>query len=135
MTQLHQIGTRRQHLLVFLDNFALELATQGGLVPSFRKRAGKIFGPYFKIACRDRSGRQRAFYLGSDAALLSIAKERLAALQREHRLSRQLRQMKAALRKASRAAFQEMSRELPALGLYRRGSEIRGWSTARIAPG
>src|SRR6185295_4565646 len=73
----------------FLELHADALRRQGTIVPKWRTRDGRRFGPYLLLTCRDAEGRQRAVYLATDE-LLARARAALDALRAPRRQARQL---------------------------------------------
>jgi hypothetical protein len=66
-------------------------------------------------------------YLGRDPALAEEVRAALREMQRSLEEKRGLRRQVQAARKVFRDQQRELDRELARVGLYRKGSEIRGW--------
>ena len=116
---------RRAAIGQFLANHGLLLARQGFVAKSWRCGERRS-GPYYRLAYRDETGRQRSIYLGVDGELAAQVRQRLAELQtvKERRL---LAKARRAARRALREAMKALECELAQLGLYLWGNEIRGW--------
>ena len=131
------VDQRRQRVFAFIEAHAPQLARQGTVVSSFRRRGGQKIGLYCRLAFRE--GRvQRSIYLGDDMALVDEVRAALERLQRPHRERCALRRQKKAIRKELAQCRAELKRELARRGWWLKGSEIRGWCTPRprawIAP-
>ena len=118
----------------FLARHAEALRRGGSIVPSWRTRGGRRFGPYQRLTCRDTDGRQRSVYLATEE-LLARARAALAALQGPQRQARQLAHARHLLRRGHRAAQAELALQLFPFGLRLKGNEIRGFSRCRTAAG
>lgn len=111
----------------FLERHADALRRQGSIVQSWRTRNGRRFGPYSRLTIRDATGQQRAVYLATDE-LLARARAALAALRAPRQQVLQLARVRQALKRGQRAAQADLRRQLRAVGLALKGTEIRGWS-------
>lgn len=126
------IHRRRERLEAFFELHAARLPRQGALVASYRARGALRLGPYYKLTCRDDAGRQRAAYLGADSPLVAEVSRRLSELQAPLRTRRIIDQARRAARRFQAAANTELDQQLKRVGLYRKGSEIRGWAQASL---
>jgi hypothetical protein len=120
----------QRHLAVnrFMTDYKNVLAQRGTIVMTYRRRAGRVLGPYYKLTCRI-GGRQAAVYLGNDESLIREVQERLTRLQRPRLEHMQLRTLQRNLRHGAREARRQLDIEIGKLGLVRKGHEIRGWRT------
>jgi hypothetical protein len=114
----------------FLAAHADHLRRGGSIVSSYRSRSGRSFGPYYRLTCRDDQGRQRAVYLAGEEAV-GRARTALAALQAPRQQTRIVARAQQALRRGHRAAQAVLGEQLKAVGLYRKGSETRGWTRCK----
>ena len=103
-------------------------ATQGSVVANWRVRAGKRFGPYYRLAFR-RNGRQRSIYLGP-LQVADLLRDFLAKLQRPHRRHRLYKSLQAQVRASLRTAKTRLAQQLAALGITLKGYEFRGAARA-----
>ena len=124
---------QRQRLLQFIAENASTLAGQGSVRTTWRRRGGKSYGPFYLLVFREH-GRQRSRYLGSDAGLADAVRSRLAELQAPLRQLRIQEKILAGLLEQFREGKRRFDEELRAVGLYRRGNEIRGWRRASNKP-
>ena len=100
-------------------------ASQGSVVATWRARAGKRFGPYYRLAYR-RHGRQHSIYLGP-CHLADRLREFLAQLQRRHQLYKRLQtQVRASLKHAKT----HLAQQLAPLAITLKGYEFRGAARA-----
>lgn len=111
----------------FLAAHADHLRRGGSIVNTYRSRNGRSFGPYHRLTCRDDQGRQRAVYLANEEAV-ARARMALTALQGPRQQASVLARVQRFLRREHRAAQGVLGQQLKEVGLYRKGSEIRGWS-------
>ena len=109
-----------------INNNPQTFAHNGVVVPSYRTRGNKRYGPYYRVAYRV-AGRQCSIYLGRCKNLANQARELLTKLQYRRdffRLSRRgERQRRATLRRVIR----QWQQTIRAYGLDYRGCEVRGW--------
>jgi hypothetical protein len=124
------VDQRRQKVLAFIKAHKEALARQGSVVKSFRRRAGRVVGPYYRLAFRD-SRRQRSVYLGADAELAAEVHAMLQEIQGTREERRALRQLKRSIRKALSECKAQLRRELGHRGLWLKGYEVRGWRARR----
>lgn|GEM_PF-3323445 len=115
----------------FLTQYRDRLAVQGTIVAAWRNKNGMKSGPYFRLTCRDATGVQRSVYLGLASPAVEEARAALAELQSPAAESRRLQAAQRVLRRGLRAAREILDSELDKVGLYRKGSEIRGWTGLR----
>ena len=121
------VDQRRQAVETFIHTHAERLAGQGAIVRTWRRRDGRKLGPYYVLVVRDAAGRQRSVYLGPPGPLVDEVRERLESWQRGRRDRRNIDAARKSLRRAVANGNQVLDGELAALGLYRKGFEIRGW--------
>lgn len=119
---------RRRKVQQFVLQYEAQLARRGSVVPTWRLRAGRKVGPYFLLVCRDAAGRQRSVYLGPAGDLVDETRAVLLQLQAPLIERRQLDQVRKQLQIGLARARQQLDHELKQVGLWRKGSEIRGWS-------
>ena len=103
-------------------------ATQGSVVATWRTRAGKRFGPYFRLAYR-RDGRQRSIYLGP-RTVADRLRQFLAQLQRPHRRRQLLKRLQTQVRASLKIAKAHLAQQLTALNITLKGFEFRGATRA-----
>ena len=103
-------------------------ATQGSVVPTWRVRAGKRFGPYYRLAYR-RGGRQRSIYLGP-RPVADRLRQFLDQLQRPHRRRQLYKRLQTQVRASLRQAKKHLAQQLAALGVTLKGYEFRGAARA-----
>ena len=60
-----------------------QLSRQGTVVEAYRTYRGRKLGPYYRLAYRDRDGRQRSIYLGASAELAEQVRRLLVECQAE----------------------------------------------------
>jgi hypothetical protein len=108
---------------------------QGAVVKSWRHWRGRRHGPFYRLAFRDDTGRQRSIYLGADEGLAAAVRQTLAELQAPMRQHRWLEEVRRKIRRELRACRAAMNVELQAMGLFCKGAEIRGWRNARLDHG
>ncbi len=106
------------------------LSRQGTVVESYRKYCGRQLGPYFRLAYRDRDGRQHSVYLGASAELAQQVRELLHECQASLREQRELHQVYKTARAELKKAKALWSDELAKCGLRLQGYEVRGWRGA-----
>jgi hypothetical protein len=121
------VDQRRQAIETFIHAHAERLAGQGAIVRTWRRRDGRKLGPYYVLVVRDAAGRQRSVYLGAAGPLVDEIRKRLNSWQRGRREQRSIQAAGLALRRAVVQVNRGLDHELAALGLYRKGFEIRGW--------
>ncbi len=117
-----------------LDHVAIRLISarpdlfgrQGSVVPTWRCRNGKRFGPYYRLAYGE-DGRQRSVYLGRAGAVVERVRQMLHSLQKPLRQWRMFRRIDRQARAALRANSARVTALLRPLGLRLRGFEVRGW--------
>lgn len=113
----------------FLADHRDALARQGTIVTTWRQRSGRRLGPYFRLTCREQAGRQLSVYLGPPGPLVDAVRLELSALKAALTCERAINAARHQLRqelKNSQAVFDE---ELAGVGLWRKGSEVRGWQS------
>jgi hypothetical protein len=94
---------------------------------------GAGVGSDYKLVCRDAEGRQHAVYLGPAGPLVDETRQALDRLQAPLRERRRIQAARQALRWELAKSRTELDAELVKVGLYRKGSEIRGWAGAGAA--
>lgn len=103
-------------------------AAQGSVVATWRVRAGKRFGPYFRLAYR-RHGRQRSIYLGP-RPVADRLRQFLAQLQRPQRRRQLYKRLQTQVRASLKTAKNHLAQQLAALGVTLKGYEFRGAARA-----
>jgi hypothetical protein len=103
------------------------LSRQGTVVESYRNYRGRKLGPYYKLAYRDRDGRQRALYLGTSAELAQQVRALLRKCQAGMHEQRKMHQLRKVAREKLKEAKKVLSDELADRGLRLQGYEVRGW--------
>ena len=103
-------------------------ASQGSVVATWRVRAGKRFGPYYRLAYR-RHGRQRSIYLGPRHLAYRL-REFLAQLQRPHRRHQLYKRLQAQVRASLKHAKAQLAQQLAPLAITLKGYEFRGAARA-----
>jgi hypothetical protein len=122
------VDQRLKKVRQFIADHRQQMAHQGAVVATWRRRGAKKIGPYFLLTCRDQLGRQHSVYLGSEGAVVATTREALRELQALATERRRLAKARKSLRQGLQQARKELSQELQAVGLRRQGSEVRGWS-------
>lgn len=111
---------------LLLTEQALIFSRQGSVQRSWRYYQGQKLGPFYRLVYRE-GGKQWSVYLGSDEKLADEVRHALqlmqAPLQRSREMDCHLALAKAALKEQKQA----LDHELQQRGLFRKGSEIRGW--------
>jgi len=108
-------------------------ARQGSVVATWRSRAGRRFGPYFRVSYRECDGSgatQRCIYLGCSEALAQRVRELLEKLQARHRARRRRERLLAEARSDLARARRELRRTLAPLGVQVKGYDLRGAARA-----
>ena len=123
------VDQRQRAVQEFLAAHRDDLARQGSVVTSWRRRGDCRVGPYFRLTCRNPNGRQRSIYLGRASELVRSVREALSLLQAPLRDERKMRATRRHLKNAAASARKEFHHELQNVGLLGKGSEVRGWST------
>ncbi len=121
------VDQRRGHVEQFIAEHRDQLARQGSLVASWRRRGQQLIGPYYKLTCRSATGKQVAVYLGPDGALVADVRETLAQLQARTTVDRTLDTARRQMRRELETTKKALAVELAQVGLFLKGSEIRGW--------
>ena len=75
------------------------LRDQGFVAPEFRVRAGRRWGPYYKLRWR-QNGRQRVRYLGTDESAVGEIRKALKTWQQPVRLEKEVNSLFRQTRKA-----------------------------------
>jgi hypothetical protein len=117
-----------------LDHPALRLiaarpdlfARQGHVAASYRRRAARTFGPYYRLSYR-QNGRQCSVYLGVAGPLIERVRQAIDALQRPGVQHRALLRLRRSIRASLRAQKLDLAALLRPLGLRLKGFEVRGW--------
>jgi hypothetical protein len=125
------VDQRRKRVETFLAERSAPLARQGAVVATWRRRGGRRVGPYFLLVCRSAAGRQASVYLGPTSALVEDVSKKLAQLQAPLQERRALDLVRRQLRQELKIAQKALAAELAQVGLFRKGSEIRGWARHR----
>jgi hypothetical protein len=106
-------------------------ARQGSVSPTWRRRNGITFGPYYRLSYRD-DGRQCAIYLGRDGPLVQRVRQQLQEAQEPARQKRIFDRIEREARSALRANNRRLAALLRPLGLRLKGFEVRGWRTSPL---
>jgi hypothetical protein len=122
------VDQRRQRVEHFLAVHGEQLVCQGTIVATWRWRGGRRLGPYFALTCRSAAGRQVSVYLGPTSALVDDVTKTLTQLQADLQERRALDRVWGQVRDELKAAKRVLAAELAQVGLYLKGSEIRGWA-------
>lgn len=109
------------------------LSRQGAVVETFRNYRGRKLGPYYRLAYRDRDGRQRSIYLGASVELAEQVWGLLVECQAELREQRERRRVRRVLHAELKKAKALWADELAKRGLRLQGHEVRGWRGSRKA--
>ncbi|MHB1036984.1 MAG: hypothetical protein ACYC35_13905 [Pirellulales bacterium] len=126
-TQTQPFDAVRTHIL---DRRAI-FARQGSVVATWRMRAGRRCGPYYRLAYRE-AGRQQSLHLGASAPLAEQVRALLAELHQPLRYGRLLDRLAAEARASLRQANAELNRVLGSIGYYLKGHhEFRRLSGSR----
>ena len=99
-------------------------AAQGSVVATWRVRAGKRFGPYFRLAYR-RNGRQQSIYLGP-SHLAGRLRKFLAQIRRPHHRHQLYKRLQNQVRASLRTAKKQLAQQLATLSVTLKGYEFRG---------
>ncbi len=121
------VDQRRRAVEQFIAEHRDRLARQGSIVASWRRRGQRAIGPYYKLACRSAAGKQVAVYLGTKGALVAEVRETLARLQAPTTAGRTLDTARRQIRHELKTTKKALTVELAQVGLFLKGSEIRGW--------
>jgi len=111
----------------WIETHREQLSRQGSVVETYRNYCGRKLGPYYRLAYRDRNGRQRSIYLGASVELAEQVRRLLEEYQaglREQRERCRVRKILCAELKKAKALWAD---ELAKCGLRLQGYEIRGW--------
>jgi hypothetical protein len=98
----------------------------GSVVATWRRRAGKTFGPYYSLIYRE-DGRQRSVYLGRMSALVEQVRHALQTLQHSIRQFRLFDRLRRQARASLRIQKFRVGALLRPFGLRLKGFEVRGW--------
>jgi hypothetical protein len=101
------------------------MAREATVVATWRWWRGLKFGPYWRVAYRDR-GRQKSIYLGRSDVLAARVLRLLDDLRRPERERKAWSQLQAQARAELRHQKALWERELRVRGLYSRGYAVRG---------
>ncbi len=118
---MHRLPSHSAHIL----SLKLTLARQGAIVPSWRYRAGRKLGPYYRLAYRDQ-GRQKSIYLGASQALVQKIRALLDEIHRPRERRKEWLRMRPILWASIRQQKAQWNQVVRAYGLYTRGYELRG---------
>jgi hypothetical protein len=99
---------------------------QGCVIATWRRRNGKMFGPYYRLSYRT-GGRQCAIYLGRAGTLVEQVQATLATLQQPRAERREFERLERQIRASLRIEKLSVRKLLYPYGLRLKGSEIRGW--------
>ncbi len=121
------VDQRRRQVEQYIAAHRDQLARQGSVVASWRRRGQHPIGPYYRLTCRSADGKQVAVYLGPGGALVADVREILAQLQERPKVDRTLDTARRHIRRELETAKKSLAGELAQVGLFLKGSEIRGW--------
>jgi hypothetical protein len=110
-----------------------QLSHQDTVVEAYRTYRGRKLGPYYRLAYRDRDGRQRSIYLGASAELAERVRGLLVECQAELHEERERRRVRRILHAELKKAKALWADELAKRGLRLQGYEVRGWRRSRKA--
>lgn len=110
----------------FFQRHGLALTRQGGVVVTRRVRGGRRFGPYYRLEVRLPNDHKPSVYLGPESPLVADVRRRLSELRRPLRQYRQMEQLLRHFRLGARTARMKFAAKLKEIGLYLKGSEVRG---------
>lgn len=133
MENQRSVDQRRQRVETFLAERRALLARQGAVVATWRRRGGRRVGPYFLLVCRTAAGRQASIYLGPAGTLVEDVSKELAQLQASLQERRSLDMVRRQIQHELKTAKVALAAELARVGLFCKGSEIRGWSRHRAS--
>ncbi len=108
------------------------LSKQGTVVVSWRNYDGRRLGPFYRLAYRDGE-RQCSVYLGKSVELADQVRALLEECQAAVREQRAWQRIGEQARMGLKRHKDLWSQELAKVGLYLRGSEVRGWRALRRA--
>jgi hypothetical protein len=106
-------------------------ARLGSVVATWRRRAGKTFGPYYSLIYRE-DGRQRSVYLGRMGAVVQEVRQALSTLQQSIRQLRLVDRLRRQARASLRIHKFRVHALLRPFGLRLKGFEVRGWRTSPL---
>jgi hypothetical protein len=106
------------------------MAREAAVVASWCRRRERKFGPYWRVAYRDR-GRQKSIYLGRSDSLAEKVRRLLDDLRRPQRERDDWLRLHAQARTELRRQKRMWERQLRARGLYSRGYAVRGMRRLR----
>ena len=112
--------------LDFINNNAATFARCGAVVPTYRTRGDKRYGPYYRVAYRI-AGRQCSIYLGRCRELADRARALLAKLQQPRDYRRMRKRADRQRRATLRQIIRRWQQTIRACGLEPRGCDVRGW--------
>jgi hypothetical protein len=114
--QLMQLGLGQEELEA--------LRHQGFVAPEFRVRAGRRWGPCYKLRWRQH-GRQRVLYLGIDASAVNEIRAALERWQQTARLQKEVERLFRQTRKALQSLKDALSPQISAAGKRWHGYQSR----------
>ena len=112
--------------LQFITRNAQTFARNGAVVPTYRTRGNKRYGPYYRVAYRI-AGRQCSLYLGRCKQLADQVRQLLAKLQHPRDYRRLCKRANRQRRATMRRVIRHWQLTMRAYGLDFRGCELRGW--------
>ena len=125
MTATEPQHAREQLMQLGLGQEELEaLRHQGFVAPEFRVRAGRRWGPCYKLRWRQH-GRQRVRYLGIDADAVNEIRAALEGWQQTARLQKEVEGLFRQTRKALRSLKDALSPQISAAGKRWHGYQPR----------
>lgn len=123
-------SVKTQHPGKALESLGLEeeameaLQHQGFVAEEFRDRAGRRWGPYYKLRWR-QDGRQRVRYLGNDTRRVHEIRVALQHWQQVTRLTREVEELFRQSRKALKSLKDALSPQVSAAGKRWHGYQTR----------
>jgi hypothetical protein len=106
-------------------------ARQGSVVPTWRRRGTRTYGPYYRLSYRD-AGRQQSLYLGRAGELVQQVRRKLDALQNPLRQRRALDRLRRHVSASLQVQKTRLDARLRPFGLRLQGFEVRGWRTSPL---
>jgi hypothetical protein len=122
-----KVGDQLRHrALALIGAMPSLFARQGAVLATWRRRNGKLFGPYYRLDYR-LDGRRCSIYLGRAGELVQQVRQALGALQQRLAAYKDIDRLMRRIRAALRAEKVRLGRLMQPLGLRLKGFEVRGW--------
>ena len=125
---------RRTDVLRFIAEQTNLLRHTGCIISTWREYGGRRLGPYYQLSFFEQ-GKSRMVYLGKDLQLVADVRQELKRLQTPLQRRRKFQRQRLALQRSLIRHRAVWNAELNKLGLYLKGSEIRGWQSSNHSPG